>query len=212
MLPPAQRVAFVIFAAVTVLLGARGFDRIFRRIRRGIPDADARTGHWFRRLWYAAKTMLTQQRTFRDRPVVSLFHSFIVYGFLFYILVNSVDALEGYLPFTIRSSSFAGAAYNLCADVLSFLVLLGVAALVVRRYLIPSRRDFDFNPKTPLHEKVRQGYISFDSAIVSAFILFHVGSRAVGEGAKLKLQGGDNFQPFATALSHLLPRTHTNSP
>ncbi len=208
MLPPAQRVAFLVLTIVTVLLGARGFERVFRRILRGIPDADARSDHWLRRLWYAVRTMLTQQRTFRGRPVVSLFHSFIVYGFLFYILVNSVDALEGYLPFTIWSSSFAGAAYNLCADILSFLVLLGVVALVVRRYLIPSRRDFDFNAKTLLHEKVRQGYISWDSAIVSAFILFHVGSRALGQGARLKLEGGDRFQPFATALSHLLPRTH----
>ncbi len=208
MLPPAQRVAFLVFAVAAVLLGARGFDRIFRRIRRGIPDADVRSDHRFRRLWYAARTTITQQRTFRDRPVVSLFHSFIVYGFLFYILVNSVDALEGYLPFTIRSSTFPGAAYNLCADILSFLVILGMVALVVRRFLTPSRRDFDFNPKTPLNRKVRQGYISFDSAIVAAFILFHVGSRAVGEGAKLKLEGGDRFQPFATALSHLVPLRH----
>ena len=208
MLPLAQRIAFLVFAVVTVLLGARGFDRIFRRIRRGIPDTDARTNHWFRRLWYAVRTMLTQRRTFRGRPVVSLFHSFIVYGFFFYVLVNSVDALQGYVPFTIRSSDPAGAAYNLSADILSFLVLLGVIALVVRRYIAPSRRDFEFNPKTLLHEEVRRGYISFDSAIVSAFIIFHVGSRAVGEGAKLKSEGGDRFQPFATALSHLIPRNH----
>ena len=41
-----------------------------------------------------------------------------------------------------------------------------------------------------------------DSLIVSAFILFHVGSRAVGAGAKLAVEGPDRYQPFATLLSH----------
>lgn len=208
MLPLAQKVAFLIFAAFTGFLGARGFYRVFLRIRRGIPDVDDRVGHPWRRFFYAATATITQRRTFRGRPVVALFHAFIVYGFAFYLLVNTVDGLEGFLPFTIHSSTPAGAAYNLCADILSFLVLLGVVALALRRYALPSRHDFDFNPATPLDERVRHGSINRDSAIVFAFIFFHVGSRLVGEAAKLKLEGGDRFQPFAALISQALPQEH----
>jgi len=155
------------------------------------------------RVWYALTTTLLQTRTFRKRPWVSFFHSFIFYGFTFYILVNFVDAVEGYFPVSISSGSWWGAAYNLAADVLSLLVLVGVVALVVRRFILPSQRDFRFNERTMLHEDVRRRYISRDSMIVSAFILFHVGSRAVGAGAKLAAEGADRFQPFASLLSRV---------
>ena len=176
--------------------------RLYRRIARGRADADARWDRLGARVWYALTTTLLQTRTFRKRPWVSFFHSFIFYGFTFYIVVNFVDAVEGYFPVAVSSGSWGGAAYNLAADVLSALVLVGVVALVVRRFFLPSRRDFRFNQRTLLHEDVRRGKISRDSLIVSAFILFHVGSRAVGAGAKLAAEGPDRFQPFASLLSH----------
>ena len=81
-------------------------------------------------------------------------------------------------------------------------MLIGVVALVIRRFLLPSRRDFAFNQQTMLHQDVKHGRIPIDSVIVSAFILFHVGSRATGAGAKIAAEGPDRFQPFATLLSH----------
>jgi Fe-S oxidoreductase len=195
MLPFAHKIAFLLFAAVTVAIGLRGFYRVYRRIRAGRQDSDLRFDHLPRRIWYALTTTFTQSRTFRRRPVISFFHSFIFYGFMFYILVNLVDGIEGFIPFTIRSAS-----YNLPADLFSALVLIGVVALVIRRFLLPSRRDFAFNPRTMVHQDVQR--IRIDSLIVSVFILFHVGSRALGAGAKLAVEGPDRFQPFATLLSH----------
>jgi Fe-S oxidoreductase/nitrate reductase gamma subunit len=195
MLPLAHKIAFLLFAAVTVAIGLRGFYRVYRRIRAGRRDSDPRFDHLPQRIWYALVTTLTQSRTFRRRPVISFFHAFIFYGFLFYILVNLVDGIEGFVPFTIHSAT-----YNLLADLLSALVLIGVVALVIRRFLLPSRRDFAFNPRTMLHPNVQ--HIRYDSLIVSAFILFHVGSRAVGAGAKIAAEGPDRFQPFATLLAH----------
>jgi len=203
LLPSSQKLIFLIFALVTTLAGVRGFYRLALRIRRGRPDIEPRTDHLLSRAWYALRTTLLQTRTFRKRITLSIFHSFIFYGFVFYILVNLLDALEGYVRFSISSSSAAGAIYNLCADILSFLVLLGVVALVLRRFALPQRRDFRFNARTLLHEDVQHGKITRDSIIVSAFILFHVGSRALGSGAKLAMEGGDRWQPFATLLSHL---------
>src|SRR5580658_10506627 len=154
MLPLSQKIAFLLFALITLALGLEGFYRLYLRIRRGIPDPEARFDHLPRRIWYALVTTLTQQRTFKKRPTIGIFHSFIFYGFVFYGLVNLVDAIEGYLPISITSSNPIGEIYNLFADILSLLVLLGVVALVVRRFALPSRRDFRFNPRTLLHKDV----------------------------------------------------------
>jgi Fe-S oxidoreductase len=211
MLPLAQKIAFLVFAGITGGFGAWGFYRLYRRIARGRVDAELRWDRLAARVWYALTTTLLQTRTFKKRPWVSFFHSFIFYGFTFYVLVNFVDAVEGYLPVSISSGSGAGAAYNLAADVLSALVLVGVVALVVRRFLLPSARDFRFNERTMLHEDVRRRYIPRDSLIVSIFILFHVGSRAVGAVAKLAAEGPDRFQPFATLLSHAFTLVHAEA-
>ena len=211
MLPFAHKIAFLLFAAVTVAIGLRGFYRVYRRIRAGRQDAEPRFDHLPQRLWYALVTTLTQNRTFRRRPVISFFHSFIFYGFMFYLLVNLVDGIEGFVPFTIRSDSLPGMVYNLLADLLSALVLAGVVALVIRRFLLPSRRDFAFNPRTMLHPAVQHNRIRIDSLVVSGFILFHVGSRALGAGAKLAAEGPDRFQPFATLLSHAFTSGNTEA-
>ncbi len=202
MLPLPQKYAFLVFALLTSAWGVHGFYHLYLRIRRGRPDVEERTDRILQRLWYALTTTLTQGRTFRKRKIVGTFHAFIFYGFVFYILVNFVDAAEGYVPYSISSATVSGAVYNLFADMLSFLVLLGVVALVVRRFLLPSRRDFRFNSNTVLQKEVRRGYISLDSLLVSGFILFHVGSRAIGAGARLAQDGPDPYQPFAMLVSH----------
>jgi Fe-S oxidoreductase len=203
MLPLTEKIAFFLFALITLAFAFEGFYRLHLRIRRGTPDPEPRFNNLPRRLTYALTTTLLQTRTFKKRPIISLFHSFIFYGFLFYGLVNLVDSVEGYFPLSISSTNPIGATYNLLADVFSFLVLLGVIALVIRRFALPSRRDFRFNSRTLLHKDVQRSKITRDSLIVSSFILFHVGSRAIGAGAKLAAEGPDKLQPFATVLSDL---------
>ena len=203
MLPLTHRILFLVFAAVTGGFGVWGFYRLYRRIARGRRDTDARINKLPRRMGYALLTTLTQSRTFRKRPVVSFFHSFIFYGFTFYLLVNLVDAIEGFVPLPLASLGLPGKLYTLLSDVLSALVLLGVIALVVRRFLLPSRSAFRFNQRTMLHPAVQAGCVTTDSIIVSSFILFHVGSRAVGSGARLAIDGPAPYAPFATLLSHL---------
>lgn len=212
MLPLAHRIAFGVFALVVLALAWRPWARMFRRIARGRVDSDARTDRWDERIAYAVQTTITQGRTFRKRPWVSFFHSLIFYGFVFYTAVNLVDAVEGYGGYSISSQTGAGALYNLFADLLSAGVLLGVVALVVRRFAWPARRDFRFNARTLLHEDVRtDGKITRDSLIVSGFILFHVGSRAMGSAAKVAQGGADAFQPFATLLSHMVSPAHAEA-
>ena len=203
MLPVSQRIAFLLFAAITGAIGLYGFYRLYLRIRRGRADTDARLNNLPRRIGYALLTTLTQSRTFRKRPLISFFHSFIFYGFTFYLLVNLLDAIDGFHELPLTRLGLAGNLYVLAADILSALVLIGVVALVIRRFALPSRHDFTFNERTVLHKDVKQKYITFDSLFVSTFILFHVGSRALGAGAKIALEGPDPFAPFATLVSHL---------
>jgi Fe-S oxidoreductase len=203
MLPLPHKIAFLVFALITLALGVEGFYRLYLRIRRGTLDPEPRFNHLARRITYAITTTLLQTRTFKKRPIIGIFHSFIFYGFLFYGLVNLVDAVEGYLPISVSSTNAIGGIYNLLTDILSFLVLLGVVALIIRRFALPSRSDFSFNARTLLHKDVQRSKITRDSLIVSAFILFHVGSRAIGAGARIAAEGPDKLQPFATTLSHL---------
>jgi Fe-S oxidoreductase len=182
-LPLSQRIAFLLFAFLTVALGARGFYRLYRRVMRGRKDTDERTNRLVGRTWYALKTTVLQGRVFRKRPVVTVFHAFIFYAFVLYLLVNLLDAIEGFVDLRPIAPPAIRAIYRSLADLFSVLAIVGVVALVLRRFLLPPRRDFSFNPLTLLHEKIRGGYIQRDSLIVSVFILFHVGSRVVGHAA-----------------------------
>ena len=212
MLPLSSKIAFLVFAVITLAFGLRGFYRLYLNVRRGKPDVDLRFDRLLSRAWYAISTSLTQSRTFRKRGVVSFFHAFIFYGFVFYLIVNLVDAVEGYVLLSVPAGALGMfKLYALLADVLSFLVLVGVVALVLRRFLLPARRDFRFNAKTLLHPKVKLGYVNRDSLIVSVFILFHVGSRAIGSGAKIAaspFSGWDPMLPFGSMLAYLFsPQT-----
>ncbi|GGI83000.1 heterodisulfide reductase-related iron-sulfur binding cluster [Deinococcus wulumuqiensis] len=210
MLPLEHQIAFFVFALVAGGLGAFGFYRLFLRVKRGAPASEWRWNDAPQRIGYALWTSLTQERTFRKRPWISVLHSFIFYGFVYYLLVNVVDGLEGYFHFSVPSSHPLGAAYNFLADLLSFGVLIGVLGLLYRRLWGKSRRDFRFTEKTLLHPLVKENYIKRDSLIVSSFILFHVGSRILGNMAKMveeaRLHGGqyDAFQPFSSALGSAL--------
>lgn len=210
MLPTIHKVLFLIFALIAGGYGAWGFYRLYLRIRCGASASETRLDHLPARLGYALVTSLTQSRTFRRRTAISVLHSFIFYGFTYYLLVNLIDGLEGYFHFGIRSNNVLGATYNFLADLLSFLVLVGVISLVIRRLWLPSKRDFRFTEKTLLHPLLKQNYILRDSLIVSAFITFHVGSRIIGNAAKMveeaRLHGGqyDWLQPFSSSLGALL--------
>ncbi len=211
MLPLSSRIAFLIFALVTGGWGAWGFYRLARRIRRGRPDPEARFDQLPARIIRALVSTLTQNRTFRKRRIVGVFHSFIFYGFVLYGLVNLVDAVDGFYPMPLHPKNPVVGAYLFLADVFSFLVLLGVVALVIRRFALPACRDFRFNERTVLHESVRAGRIRRDSILVSGFILFHVGSRAVGAAAKLALEGPSRYEPFASLLSRGIEPSHAEA-
>ncbi|MBM3122759.1 MAG: (Fe-S)-binding protein, partial [Chloroflexi bacterium] len=139
---------------------------------------------------------------FRTRWMTSLFHGFVAWGFIYYLLVNVGDVLEGYLPgYVFLGSGVLGDVYRLGGDLLSAAVLLGMLALIVRRFVLRTP-ELKTRQTTLLQPEARAG-IQRDSAIVSTFILLHVGLRFVGESFALAHSGPDAWQPLASVLAGL---------
>ena len=197
MLTTLEKILFLLFLAASFYYGGRRFYDVYRSIARGKPDG--RFDQLPRRVIDAVVNVVLQRSVFRTRPLVSFFHALVFYGFAFYFLVNLVDVIEGYVALHTRSGLWN--AFNLTADVLTAAVLIGIISLVIRRFFVRPK-DFDFPANVPVREGVREG-IRRDSAIVSAFILFHVGSRLMYKASQLALEGSDPWQPVSTAFAAL---------
>src|SRR5215470_977568 len=95
MLTPLEKVLFVLVVAGAFYFGGKKFYDVYRIIVRGRPED--RFDDLGGRIRRALAVVLTQQSVFKARPWVSFFHALIFYGFVFYVLVNLVDVLEGLL-------------------------------------------------------------------------------------------------------------------
>ena len=195
MLTIVEKIVFILLAGGSLYFGGKGFFGVYRVISRG--KAERRFDNLGGRIRRALGIVLTQRSVFRARPVVSLLHALIFYGFVFYFLVNLVDLLEGYFP--LRARGGAWNAFNLTADLLTTGILTGVIGLIIRRRFVDPE-DFVYAANVPLQAEVRAGMLR-DSTIVSAFILVHVGCRLMFEATQLARDGADPFQPVATLIS-----------
>lgn len=197
MLSVPEKILFLLAVVAAFYFGGRAFYRVYQAIRRGQPEN--RFDHLSARLGRALWQTLTLQTVFKKRPWISLLHSFVFYGFVYYLLVNLLDVIEGLFPVVLRGGFWNGV--NLLGDILTGLILVGILGLMLRRYWVRPK-DFSWREKTPLHEKVRSG-IPRDSGIVIAFISFHVGSRLLHRAAQAADLGPDPFQPIASWTSGL---------
>ncbi|MEW5958153.1 MAG: heterodisulfide reductase-related iron-sulfur binding cluster [Chloroflexota bacterium] len=212
MLTFTERFIFITMVIVLGGLTAAGFYGIYRIIRSGRPAPPLKDLP--RKLIAAFIDVGLQKTIFRARPILSTFHAFIFFGFSFYFLVNFTDVLEGFLPgFQLiyggqNTPALAPAAglvniFNLVADLLSVLTLVGMIAFLIRRFISQDRR-LTFNDKVLLHPQVARGWIRLDSAIVGGFILVHVGSRFLGQVFRLaEHQQADPFMPLASLVASL---------
>lgn len=199
-----EKVFFVLLAIASLTLAYKGFAELYRIVRRGNEGAIPRTNDITQRIISAVKRTITQETVFKARPVASLFHSFIFYGFVYYLLVNVVDALMGLIPpawFGSFSLGIVGDLFRLSADLLSVFILIGMVFFLVRRFIAKSPQT-QHGPQVHLHESVKQGGIRLDSLIVGVFILTHVGMRLLGESFLLASSGKlDWWQPAASTLA-----------
>lgn len=208
MLSTAEKIIFLALAFTAVYFAFTGFRRLAEAVGRGDSNVYyPRFNTLLNRLVDGISRTIAQVTVFRARPVASFFHSFIFYGFVFYLLVNVFDGLKGFIPASwLEPLHFGllGDVYRLAADLLSVLILVGVVFFLVRRFLAGDKR-LEHNDKTLLHEKVKAGSIKRDSLIVGIFILLHVGFRLLGEGFFVAHEGHpDLWQPFASLIAGMV--------
>jgi Fe-S oxidoreductase len=195
MLTIVEKVLFILLAGASLYFGAKGFLDVYKAIARGRPEQ--RFDRLAARIRRALAVVLTQRSVFKARPLVSLLHAAIFYGFVFYFLVNLLDLFGGFVLFHGRGGAWN--LFNLVADLLTAGILVGVVGLVIRRRLVRPG-DFSYRPNTPLRDGVGAKILR-DSSIVSAFILVHVGSRLLFSATQLARYGLDPFQPVASLLA-----------
>src|SRR3989337_1990221 len=132
MLTPIERVLFLLAALISLSLTALAARRIVRTIGRGQgrPELD----QLGRRLFAAIAKFVSFAPTFSVRRWTSVFHALVGWGLTFYLLVDLVDVTEAFL-----GGEPVGNLFRLAADVLSVGVLVGMAYLIVRRFLVRPR-------------------------------------------------------------------------
>jgi len=195
MLTTLEKILFVLLASGSLYYGGKRFYDVYRVISRGKPDP--RLDKLPERIRRAILIVLTQQSVFKTRPIVSVLHAMVFYGFVFYFLVNAVDVIEGFFSFQARGGFWNP--FNLLADLLTAGVLVGMIGLILRRFFVRPK-DFAFAPNVPLQPEVRPGIVR-DSSIVAAFILFHVGSRLMFTATRLVSEGADPFHPVSSVFA-----------
>ncbi|NPV66273.1 MAG: (Fe-S)-binding protein [Anaerolineae bacterium] len=201
MLSLPEKVVFVILAIISLYLTWHSFGQVAAVIRRG--NGALHLNGLARRILQALEVTITQRTVLNARPFTSILHATIAWGFLFYLLVNLGDVLEGFLAdYAFPGTNGLADAYRLLADVLSVAVILSMLYFLVRRFIAGDPR-LTFRPDILLHPDIAAGGIRRDSAIVGAFILGHVGARFLGQALTVARHGPDAFQPFASAISGL---------
>ncbi|HVU14360.1 MAG TPA: (Fe-S)-binding protein [Phototrophicaceae bacterium] len=203
MLTPVEQMLFILLTLFALGSTYVGFKEMWDIINRG--QRELYLDRLPQRAWNALWLYVSQQRTLKTRRVISLFHLAVVWGFTWYFLVNLADLVHGFVPNYefLADAGILGVAYRLVGDVLSVGVLVGVVYLMIRRFYLPSRQQLTFHDNVTLHPKVKQGAIRRDSLIVSWFILFHVGSRFLGQSVDVAATAPDWSRPFATLISPL---------
>jgi hypothetical protein len=154
MLTSVEKMLFLILA--TLALGATyaGFRDMWLTVNRGQGELhlDKLPQRLMRALW----VYIAQPTTLKFRRTTSLIHLGVVWGFTFYFLVNLGDILEGFLPEYrfLGSDNLFSSLYRFGGDILSVVVLAGVAYFILRRFVLPSRKELTFHSNVLLHPKV----------------------------------------------------------
>jgi ferredoxin len=190
----------ILFALLALAAAYFAFD-IARKIAavvgrgRGKPDWNAA----LKRLPSVLVRTATLSPVWRTRPVVSFFHALIAWGFIFYLLVNFGDLLEGYIAgLDFLGGTAVGNYYRLFSDLFSAGVLVGMVALILRRFVLRDR-SLETRDSTRLHPKASAGK-KRDSLIVGSFVVLHISAR-----------GWRSARSYCSFLTSCIPSTSTCS-
>ena len=201
MLTLVEKILFVLAVLGSLYFTWLGAKRIIQIVGRGQGKPD-----WTllrKRLWEVTLKVGTFRPLFRFRLGPSLLHGLIGWGFLYFLLVNVAELLQGYIPDYrfLEGTGALGNIYRLLADISTLAVLLGIVGMEIRRFIFKPAVLYA-RDNILLDERARKG-IKRDSAIVASFIFIHISARLLSESVYLAGVGPDAWQPFATAVAGL---------
>ena len=201
MLTLVEKILFTIATVISLYLTYRGVKRITKNISSGQGKIDWSLA--WKRIGDLTEKIIFFRPVFRFRLGPSIFHALVGWGFFVYLLINISDVIYAYSNIKIlNQSGLFGDVYRLAADFLGVGILIGLAALAFRRYILRPR-TLTTRESILLHPKARTG-IMRDSAIVTTTFFTHNLMRLLGESFHLAAQGKtDSWQPIISAVSGL---------
>ena len=201
MLTLAEKILFVLATLVSLYFTYKGVQRILKSIASGHgkvawPLIQKRIGELILKVGLF-------QPVFRFRLWPSILHALIGWGFLSFLLINLADLIYAYTGFKLLDhAGLFGDAYRLLADAANVAILVGMLAMVVRRFILRPA-TLSTRETTLLHPKARFGILR-DSAIVAGFIILHNSMRLLGESFYVAGTGAaDPWQPTISAVARL---------
>ena len=209
MLTLIEKILFAIATFVSLYFTYRGVDRIVKLISSGQGKPDWKAA--FKRIPQAFTKVISFQPVFRFRLWPSILHALIGWGFLVFLLVNLSDLVYGYTGFSIlNQTGLFGDVYRLLADIANVAILVGMIAMVIRRFILRPA-TLSTRKTTLLNPNARTG-ISRDSVIVATFIIVHNASRYLGESFSVALSGSaDKWQPTISMVARLWSGMNANT-
>jgi Fe-S oxidoreductase len=194
-----EKILFTLGVIVSLYLTYHGVKRIIGHISSGQGKPD-----WSlipKRMGEIIVKSVFFQPVFRFRPVVSLLHAFIGWGLLVYLLINLTDVIYGYTGFKLlHNLGRFGDVYRLIADFFGIAIMVGMASLAFRRYVMRPHH-LSTRQTTLLNPKARTGILR-DSALVTTTFFTHNLMRMLEEAFYLAREGRlDGWQPFISAAA-----------
>src|SRR3990172_11683104 len=196
-----EKILFALAVLVSLYFTYRGVMRIIGHISsgQGMP--------MWSLIWKRIGDVIIKvglfQPVFRFRLWPSILHALIGWGFLSFLLINLADLIYAYTGFKLlEHTGLFGDAYRLLADIANVAIIVGIVAMVIRRFILRPA-TLSTRETTLLHPKARFG-IMRDSAIVATFIFVHNSMRFLGESFNLALAGHtDSWQPTISTVAGL---------
>jgi Fe-S oxidoreductase len=204
-----EKILFALAVFVSLYFTYRGVMRIITHISSGQGKPD------WSLLWKRIGDVIVKgalfQPVFRFRPAVSILHAFIGWGLLIYLLINLTDVIYAYTGFKLlHHFGRFGDLYRLLADFFGVAIMVGMASLAFRRYVLRPPQ-LSTRQTTLLNPKAGTGILR-DSAIVTTTFFTHNLMRMLGESFYLAQAGQvDRWQPFISAAARLWSGLDTNT-
>ncbi|MFN8403182.1 MAG: hypothetical protein U0V48_06465 [Anaerolineales bacterium] len=196
-----EKIIFAIFMIASVYLTYRGAKRIAQQISSGQGKVDwslasKRTGELIRKYLFFTPV-------FRFRPLPSLLHAFIGWGFFVYVFVNLNELILAYTGINVlHHTGIPGDIFRSAAEFIPFALMFGMIGMSIRRYILKPA-TLTTRDTTLLNPKARSG-ITIDSAIVTATFFTHTLARVFAESFYLARHDiYDAWQPVTSALAGL---------